>query len=300
MSLESAPSERASSERGPIFIGGLSGSGKTQLRLVLGAHPDISMTRRSYLWNRFYGRFGSLDDPENLERCLAVMAADRDVQRLDPDWDRIRRELLAGQPNDARLIGLVHDHYAQGLGKQRWGEQLRFVECFADPIFANFPTARMIHMVSDPRTAVTGASSSSGPRPGKLGWELAVWLHSAELAQRNLRRYPDRYRVVHRETFAAQQKETVEDLCAFVGEEYVPPVADAVRSLRFSETAPSRTAPLVDLYTRRALTSLGYERASRSPRRRHLVALTAWPLNRATMTAWRMTRGGPLTRRARA
>ena len=107
--------------RGPIFIGGLSGSGKTQLRLVLGAHPDISMTRRSYLWNRFYGRFGSLDDPENFERCLAVMAADRDVQRLDPDWVRIRRELLAGQPNDARLIGLLHDHYAAAARQTAMG-----------------------------------------------------------------------------------------------------------------------------------------------------------------------------------
>jgi len=284
----------------PIFIGGLSGSGKTQLRIVLGAHPDISMTRRTYLWNRFYGRFGPLDDCRNLDRCLRAMAADRDVRTLDPDWDRIRSELFAGAVNYARLFGLVHDHHAQRLGKRRWGEQLRSVECFADPIFATFPTARMIHLVRDPRVADAGARRPRGSSPGRLGWELAPWLQSAEIAQHNRLRYPGRYRVVSFETLEAHPVETVEELCAFVGEDLVPPMRRALATVRFPDTEPSRAAPLVDLYARRALTTLGYERTAPPLRRENLaLALTAWPLNRASMTAWRLTRGDPLTRRAR-
>ena len=53
---------------GPIFIGGLSFSGKTTLRLMLSSHPVIVLSRRTYMWQRFYGRYGDLRRPENLER----------------------------------------------------------------------------------------------------------------------------------------------------------------------------------------------------------------------------------------
>ena len=163
------------SERGPIFIGGLSGSGKTQLRLVLGAHPDISHDAPQLL-------------VESLLRTIRIARRSRQPRTLrGRDGRRPRRAAPRSRlgPHPARVARRAAERRAphsgsfttttrERLGKRRWGEQLRFVECFADPIFANFPTARMIHMVRDPRTAVTGAGSSSGPRPGKLGWELAV------------------------------------------------------------------------------------------------------------------------------
>ena len=46
-----------SAER-PIFIGGLSFTGKTQLRAMLSAHPNILIARRTHLWDRFYKRYG--------------------------------------------------------------------------------------------------------------------------------------------------------------------------------------------------------------------------------------------------
>src|SRR6266536_1371779 len=61
---------RMSDDRGPIYIAGLAHSAKTPLRAALAAHPDISMTRRTYMWGRFYGRFGDLTDERNAERCL--------------------------------------------------------------------------------------------------------------------------------------------------------------------------------------------------------------------------------------
>ena len=38
---------------GPIYLGGLAHSGKTPLRAALGAHPDVSLTRKTGLWDRF-------------------------------------------------------------------------------------------------------------------------------------------------------------------------------------------------------------------------------------------------------
>jgi hypothetical protein len=288
---------------GPIFIGGLSHSGKTQLRVALGAHPDLSLTRRTAMWTRFYGRFGDLSDAANLDRCLSALIDDPAVQVLQPDRSRIRHEFAAGPPSYARLFGLFHRQHAERLGKRRWGDQLRFVECFASRIFEAFPSARMVHMVRDPR------SGGGSDRKGKLGWDTAMWLHSAELAETNSRRYKHRYRVVPYEDFAACPLTTVEQLCTFLGEEFVDDVALAAASLRFDRAdaaqaeAPAARrvhrsrvhASFVETYAGRQLAVLGYApNAPRLSTREHLAFLGDWPVNRTTMAVWRAIRRRPL------
>jgi hypothetical protein len=296
-----------SDDRGPIFIGGLAHTGKTQVRMVLGAHPDFCMTRRTYMWNRFHGRFDDLGRAANLERCLAVMLADEGVRSLHPDPERIRREFREGPPSYARLFALFHQHHAERAGRRRWGDQLGFVERFADPIFAAVPSARMIHMVRDPRTRYARATARE--LPGKAGWDTAMWLHSARLADRNRRQYRERYLVVRYETLRARPLDTTAEICGFLDEECVPPMEEALRTIRFDDIEPqmpsgngdgrgrrrSRAeAAFVAKHARRELLAFGYPVTSESvsPVTRLSFALAEWPLDRAGMTAWRLTRGG--------
>jgi hypothetical protein len=303
-----------SDDGGPIFIGGLAHSGKTQLRIALGTHPDISMTRRTYLWDRFYGRFGDLRDRANLDRCLSAMVGDRSAKRLHPDPERIRREFLEGPPNYAHLFALFHRHYAERRGKRRWGDQLGFVERFADVIFSTFPSARMIHMVRDPRAWHTVGIENGSSRKGRLGWDTAMWLHSAELGERNSRRYPDKYRVVQYEDLATRCVETIEEICAFLDEDFVPTMEPAlttssVRALdaaRAGQPVPSSSSDsgaqmwFVETCAGRELAALGYDRMRPSLTVREWLTfrLIDWPLNRAAMAAWRAARRRPLTRQA--
>ncbi len=278
----------------PIFIGGLARSGKTQLRIVLEALPRVSMTRRTYMWDRFYGRFGDLARPRNLDRCLAVMEADPGVQQLEPDLARIRREFLEeGPATYARLFGLFHAHHAERLGKPRWGDQLAFVERFADPIFETFPQARMIHMIRDPRSLIEPGRSERR-RPGSVGWVTGKWLRSADLAERNLRRHPAGYRVVRYEAFAAHPVETVQQLCSFLDEEYVPIMSDVLSSVRFdvgggedhgavrtersAQRVPAEVA-FVDAYARRKLVAFEYPVTPSKPQDRLAYALVVRPVN---------------------
>jgi hypothetical protein len=293
--------------RGPIVIGGLSRTGKTQARLVLEAHPDLSLTRRTKMWTRFYERFGDLAEDHNLERCLSVMLADPAVGQLEPDPERIRRELHAGAPSYARLFGLFHRHHAQRRGKRRWGDQLGHAERFAEPILSAFPDARIVHMVRDPRTvaAVDGAL-----RRGRLGRETALWLESARLALRNVARCPDRYTVVRYEDLARDPHETIGQVCAFLGEECLPEMTRAASSLRFDDAASteaprseraSRSArAFIDEYAGPELDALGYEHGL--PRRSRLervgFLVTDWPLNRLGMAAWRTLDRAPVRREA--
>jgi Sulfotransferase family len=286
-------------ETAPIFIGGLSGSGKTQLRIVLGAHPDISLTRRTRMWDRFYARFGDLREPANLDRCLATMHRDPGVQQLAPDERRVRRELADGPRTYARLFGLLHQHHAERAGKRRWGDQLGFVERFADPIFAAYPSARMIHMVRDPRHR----SLPSGRRldfSARLGWQTAMWLQSAELAIYNQRRYPGGYLILSYEAFATHPVETAEAACSFIGEPFLPPMANALRTLALDACHGARVAPAIwglraphaaflDRYAGSQMATFGYRRSSAPLTRRDRLAfgLSTWPLNRLSMAAWR-------------
>jgi Sulfotransferase family len=287
-------------EAAPIFIGGLSGSGKTQLRMVLGAHPEISLTRRTRMWDRFYGRFGDLRDPASLDRCLSTMLRDPGVQQLAPDERRVRGELANGPCTYARLFGLLHQHHAERAGKRRWGDQLGFVERFADPIFAAFPSARMVHMVRDPRhrSLRTGGRLASGAR---LGWETAMWLRSAELALRNQRLYPGGYLVLCYEAFSARPVDTAESVCSFIGERFLPPMADVLRSLQLDgRNRAARPAPItaelsapdaafLDRYAGCEMARFGYRSLGPLLTRRDQLAfgLATWPLNRLSMAAWR-------------
>jgi hypothetical protein len=226
----------------PIFIGGLSHSGKTPLRVVLSAHPDLALTRKTYLWDRYYGRFGELADRRALDRCLHALRTDRMIASLEPDVDAIRRELAVGPVTYARLFGAIHGQAAARQGKRRWGEQLGFVERYADPIFADFPGARMIHMLRDPYDRLAETLGTRRAWPGARGWESAKWRRSAELAARNQLHHPDGYRVVSYDALLVDTEATVRALCAFVGEEYIDPVRDAARAFAGHADVPRPSA----------------------------------------------------------
>ena len=286
---------------GPIFIGGLSHSGKTELRVALATHPELSLTRRTYLWDRYYGRFGDLSRAGHLDRCLSAMVRDEAVAALGPDPARIRRELAEGPASYARLFGLLHAHHAERLGKRRWGEQLGFIERFADPIFEAFPGGRMIHMVRDPRARAGEAGAKR--RRGSAGWETARWLRSAELARRNQTRYADGYRVVRYESLAAQPESTLRELCAFLEEDYLPRMGDALEGMgsddRPAEGVLKTEAAFMELVAADELPRFGYEPSypALSTREQIAFAFVDRPLNRATMTAWRTLGRGRMPRK---
>lgn len=297
---------------GPIFIGGLSFSGKTPLRLMLSSHPNLSMTRRTKMWPRYYGRYGDLGRPERLERCLADMLRSKHIQALDPDVERIRREFRQGEPTYGRLFALFHEHFAARAGKARWGDQLGFVESYVDPIFAAYPEARLIHMIRDPRERYAESVPPDRRRRGKLGWDTARWLHSVGLAARGRRKYPGRYNVVCYERLAAQPEATLREICAFLGEAYTPAMLTMEGAMRFGDEVDSAphmaegTEPPISagdvaftqLHARRALRDFGYALA---PPRLTLgqglrYCAVEWPANLAGMIAWRTLEATPLAR----
>ncbi len=300
--------ENINVEQGPVFIGGLANSGKTPLRRMLSRHPNISMSRRTYMWRKFYKRYGDLDQLQNFNRCLSAMLASKGVRVLLPDAERIRREFNQGMKTYSNLFALFHKHYAERLGKKRWGDQLGLVECYTDIIFAAYPSAKMIHMICTPRDYCEVILSTSRYRKGKVGWSTAKWLYSAMLAQRNQDRYPDRYKVLRYETLMTEPEETLQAVCKFLNETCLPEMirigagdndledANGLKSSHKSGSAAwKKSVPMSKrelafslVYTRPQMLHLDYliDPSHLPIADRLLYCFVDWPANRAGMLAW--------------
>jgi len=206
----------------PVFITGTDRSGTSLLFALLASHPNLSMVRRTNLWRWFYRRYGDLRDPENFERCLRMMLRYKRLAVLKPDPDRIRQAFWQGEPSYGRLFALLHAQHAADLGRARWGDKSLHTEHHADSIFHEFPQATIIHMLRDPRDRYASVRKRYTDETKGIGAAMGRWLESTRAARRNLERYPDNYMMLRYETLAQHPKETIRQVCAFIGEPYVP------------------------------------------------------------------------------
>ena len=119
-------------EHGPIFIAGPERSGTSLIYALLASHPNIAMSRRTNLWTHYFNQYGDLNSDANFERCLSMMMRYKRLRKLNPDPERIRREFQQGERTYSRLFALLEEHFAEQLGKPRWGDKSLNTERYAD------------------------------------------------------------------------------------------------------------------------------------------------------------------------
>lgn len=220
--------------RGPVFVAGLERSGTSLMFALLASHPNIAMTRRTNLWTHFYGQYGDLAQPENLERCLRTMQRYRRLAILGIDWDVLQVDFAAGERTYPRLFALLEEQCARAAGKPRWGDKSLHTERYAEQILAAYPGARILHMLRDPRDRYASSKTRWGVRRGGVGAGTAEWLASARIALRNQLGYRDAYRVVRYEDLVAAPEDTMRAVCDFLGEPYAPVMLSMREGGRFA------------------------------------------------------------------
>jgi hypothetical protein len=206
--------------RGPVFVAGLERTGTSLLYALLASHPSLAMTRRTNLWRYFYGQYGDLAQPENLGRCLDTMMRYKRLLKLAPDRARIETEFRQGEATYARLFELLERHHAERVGRPRWGDKSLHTERYAEPIFAAYPGARILHMMRDPRDRYASVQTRWERRLGGTGAGMAEWLSSARFASLHADRYPNQYKVIRYEDLAGRPEETMRAVCEFIDEPY--------------------------------------------------------------------------------
>ncbi len=227
----------------PIFIGGLDRSGKTYLRFMLSAHPNMIFSHRSNYWTRYYRRFGRLDDADNLDACLEELAENKHFRMLEIDFNQLRSEFSQGEPSYARLYSCIHTQYARQNHKRRWGDQTEQLEKMAPTILSEFPQAKFLHLIRDPRdryqailekTQVMSKVKRVSRRTASLGATTARWLASAKRAKNYQSRFPQVYRIVRYEALVSRPADTLRSICSFIGENYYPEMIEMRAENRFA------------------------------------------------------------------
>jgi hypothetical protein len=319
-SIKEATMPAARTEQpGPIYIGGLDRSGKTTMAAFLTSHPNIAIPAiGSNMWTYFYGQYGDLKKAANFERCLTAMMRYKHVSVLLPDAERIRREFADGPATYARLFALVHIHAAERDGKPRWGVQTGLIERYADQLFDAYPGVKIIHMVRDPRDRYEGSLALWPGGKGRAGGATARWTYSMRLAERNLRRHPDGYKIVRYEDMVQQPERTVREVCSFLGESFDPRMLqmtgaperrERLRAQsstaptdvplspefigRFRGTIPEHEIAFMQLSAGRRMRAYGYERERLDMSAREWLGFTVvrGPDQFARMLAWRIVEG---------
>ncbi len=205
----------------PVYVAGLERTGTSLMYALLASHPSVAMTRRTNLWTYFYGQFGDLGDPANLDRCLDLMRRYKRLVVLEIDWERVREEYQsAGRFTYPALFDAIEGQVAGRLGKPRWGDKSLHTERYAEAIVEAFPDARILHMMRDPRDRFASVMARWKVRRGGAGASVAEWLESARLAEANQRRWPSNCTIVRYEDLASDPVATMRNVCEFIGEPY--------------------------------------------------------------------------------
>jgi hypothetical protein len=259
------------------------------------------------MWSRFYNQFGPLSTPSNLDRCLSAMLAQKAIQEMYPDREQVQREFLQGPQTYARLFELFHRQNLERAGKRRWGDQLGFVERFADVIFSSYPDAKLVHMIRDPRDSTAAGAINKHRGRGKSGWLTARWKFSAHLAQHNSRRYHKQYLVVRYEDLMQDTENILRRICNFLQEDYLSVMLEVLKSTHNREEEeraendvyhPQASAnkmktqvTFTQLFARRALIDLGYtvKPVPLSAGERIKFSMIDLPANLAGLIAWNLT-----------
>ena len=141
-------------DRSPIFLIGTGRSGTTLLRQILNAHPRIYLTNEAFFYS--YERFTpkSLSASQWLERYFDTFSFA--WLRISPDEVR---DALPGDLPRARIseaFQAIMKITAAHQGKARYGEKSPLNTSNLKRIFHDFPDARVIYIMRDPRaTAVS-------------------------------------------------------------------------------------------------------------------------------------------------
>jgi len=179
----------------PIFIVGCQRSGTTLLRLILDAHPRLSVGPES----RFLDDLGKVTGEE---------------------WPRIEPYGLPPAFLNERFAELFHDFhmaYARSRGRERWGDKsprytLRIP--FLDELF---PTCQVIHVIRDGRDVVTSHRERWGYASAyKATAKWQRYIEAARAAGRDLG--PERFAEVRYEALVADPEPELRRLLEFLGE----------------------------------------------------------------------------------
>ena len=208
--------------RTPVFIVGAPRSGTTLLRVVLNRHPELAICGETNYFHRIYARrhvFGDFANPRNRARAAEAYLATPTARHLEMDLTVLRDRLARDGKTCRDFFAAMLETFAALQGKPHTGEKTPWHSLYVKTLLEWFPSSSIIHLVRDPRDAVSSLIT--------MPWES----RSVLAASRVWRRFnaaaggaSDRsnYLLVKYEEFVSAPEQQLRAICDHTGLGYSP------------------------------------------------------------------------------
>ncbi|MFK4106482.1 sulfotransferase family protein [Streptomyces sp. NPDC019531] len=221
----------------PVFVLGCPRSGTTLLQLMLHAHPRIALPPETRFVLPAYEdrlRFGDLRDAGNRAGLAAWITGRKETRfhELGLDADTVARRIEVGPPTLGSALGITLRSYAEHHGKVRWGDKRPAYALHVEEILRLFPDAQFVHLVRDGRDCVASLLGMPWWHRG-FHEAVATWAQVMDVTRRYAGRLgPDSWHELRFEDLVTDPEPRLRELCAYLGEEYAPEMAEPSRQAK--------------------------------------------------------------------
>jgi len=264
---------------GPIFVVGSGRSGTSLLRSMLNAHPDLHLTHEASFYLDPRGDRLADDGRAWFERYSASFSFGFLRVPRSAVLDRMGGP---GTPSRRDAVAAVMAAAAAARGKRRWGDKTPAHVQHLDAIVGEFPDARFVHVVRDPRAVVASLA--------RMPWATSSHGLNAFFAAQQVKavgRFRGDVCTVRLEDLVAEPEAELRRVLGFVRADWDPAVLDhaahgggddlppfpwfseAARPVAAAEGGPTDLAPVWVRHVERSnawsLREFGYERRTGLP-----------------------------------
>jgi Sulfotransferase family len=255
-------------ERAPApFIVGVMRSGTTLLRLMLDAHPQLTITPETKFLEDVVEATRSGD--ASAADAMAPMLASTRWADFHLDEDEFRQRLRTAEPLDpSKTLRALYEAYAERIGKPRWGDKTPGHAKRMPRIARALPEAHFVHLIRDGRD-VTVSRRSRATDPAPVAKHAKRWQARIRSTRRRARRV-NHYLEERYEELVRDPEPVLRRICEFIELDYDPAM------LSYHEHAAERLQEIAN--------PLG---GKSGEWRLQAHALAAEPLQRERIGAWR-------------
>jgi Sulfotransferase family len=209
------------------FIVGSPRSGTTLLRMMLDAHPQLTVLPETHFLPELVA---ACEAGATAEEAAAVVAGHRRWGDFHLDQDELaaRMAQAGAQPSASGALRAFYELYAESQGKPRWGDKTPEYALLMADIEGLLPEARFIHVIRDGRDAALSRIRWRLQRTGepanvaRLARRWKRWIRRARRQGSQVAHYTE----VRYEDLILDTEATLRSLCEFLALDWDAAILD--------------------------------------------------------------------------
>ncbi len=224
-SIEDAGAERAPVRPPAPFVVGLTRSGTTLLRMMLDAHPELTIPPETHFVPDL---IKAAKDGGDVRGMVDALTTNRTWGDFGIDAEEMRKRFeaipLADEPaRPGAAVRAFYDAYAERQGKPRWGDKTPAYMLSVTRIGRSLPEVRFIHLIRDGRDVALSQSARALNEQPPPAEQAARWVKRITKSRDQAAKLGgDRYIEARYEDLVRDPEPVLRRICEFVALDFDP------------------------------------------------------------------------------